>query len=141
MDICYHEKTIVLVAEKACARFLETRCLLLSGPVGVGKTALARAIISKISPHVEKIPSPSFPLMLRYESSWSAPVWHIDLYRLSEETAEKECHAIGMFDILETDYALIEWPERLLNPPSGTWIRMRFTHQKNIRIASFSSMF
>jgi tRNA threonylcarbamoyladenosine biosynthesis protein TsaE len=78
----------------------------LSGPLGVGKTALARGFIAALG-HEGDIPSPSFAIVQPYEEL-EPPVWHVDLYRI-EKTSE-----IGELGL---DYAadavlLVEWPER-----------------------------
>lgn len=84
-------------------------CLLLSGPVGAGKTHFARSIIQTMLGRAEDVPSPTFTLVQTYETS-SGEVWHADLYRLShiDELAE-----LGLEDAFDTAITLIEWPDRL----------------------------
>lgn len=78
----------------------------LSGPLGVGKTALARAAIRALG-HEGDVPSPSFAIVQPYEEL-ELPVWHVDLYRIesSEELAE-----LGL-DSAADAALLVEWPER-----------------------------
>ena len=52
----------------------------LSGPLGVGKTALARGFIAELG-HRGEVPSPSFAIVQPYEEL-DPPVWHVDLYRI-----------------------------------------------------------
>ena len=54
----------------------------LSGPLGVGKTALARALIRALG-HQGEVPSPSFAIVQPYEEL-EPPVWHVDLYRIED---------------------------------------------------------
>ena len=78
----------------------------LSGPLGVGKTALVRGFIAALG-HGGEVPSPSFAIVQPYEELDPA-VWHVDLYRV-ENAAEIE--ELGL-DSLEDAVLLVEWPER-----------------------------
>ena len=78
----------------------------LSGPLGVGKTALARGFIAALG-HVGEVPSPSFAIVQPYEEL-VPPVWHVDLYRL-EDPAEIE--ELGLDSAVDA-VLLVEWPER-----------------------------
>jgi tRNA threonylcarbamoyladenosine biosynthesis protein TsaE len=78
----------------------------LSGPLGVGKTALARGFIAALG-HVGEVPSPSFAIVQPYEEL-DPPVWHVDLYRI-EQPAEIE--ELGLDEAAEA-VLLVEWPER-----------------------------
>jgi len=78
----------------------------LSGPLGVGKTALARGFIAALG-HQGEVPSPSFAIVQPYEDL-DPPVWHVDLYRI-ENPAEIE--ELGL-DAASDAVLLVEWPER-----------------------------
>lgn len=78
----------------------------LSGPLGVGKTSLARSFIAGLG-HEGDVPSPSFAIVQPYEDV-SPSVWHVDLYRI-EEPAEIE--ELGL-DSAADAILLVEWPER-----------------------------
>jgi len=81
----------------------------LSGPLGVGKTALARGFIAALG-HAGEVPSPSFALVQPYDDL-DPPVWHVDLYRI-EDSAEIEELAL---DAAADAVLLVEWPERAGN--------------------------
>lgn len=78
----------------------------LSGPLGVGKTALARAIIRALG-HAGEVPSPSFAIVQPYEEL-QPPVWHVDLYRIEDSS---ELGELGL-DSAGRAALLVEWPER-----------------------------
>jgi len=78
----------------------------LAGPLGVGKTALARGLIAALG-HGGDVPSPSFAIVQPYEEL-NPPLWHVDFYRL-EDAAEIE--ELGL-DSAADAVLLVEWPER-----------------------------
>ena len=78
----------------------------LSGPLGVGKTALARGLIAALG-HRGEVPSPSFALVQPYEALEPA-IWHVDLYRIEDRT---ELDELGL-DAAGAAVLLVEWPER-----------------------------
>ena len=78
----------------------------LSGPLGVGKTALARGLISELG-HEADVPSPSFAIVQPYDEL-EPPVWHVDLYRIEQASELEELGLDGAADAV----LLVEWPER-----------------------------
>ena len=86
--------------------------LLLSGPIGAGKTHFARALIQArlaAAGLSEDVPSPTFTLVQTY-SDGDAEIWHADLYRLSGGADLAE---LGLDWAFEEAIVLVEWPERL----------------------------
>jgi tRNA threonylcarbamoyladenosine biosynthesis protein TsaE len=81
----------------------------LYGPLGAGKSTLARALIRALTRPDEEVPSPTFTLVQIYDGP-DFPIAHFDLYRL---TSAAEAYEIGLEEALETGAAAIEWPERL----------------------------
>ena len=78
----------------------------LAGPLGVGKTALARGFIAALG-HGGDVPSPSFAIVQPYEEL-DPPVWHVDLFRIEEPD---ELDELGL-DSAADAVLLVEWPER-----------------------------
>ncbi|BAQ16032.1 tRNA (adenosine(37)-N6)-threonylcarbamoyltransferase complex ATPase subunit type 1 TsaE [Methyloceanibacter caenitepidi] len=78
----------------------------LSGPLGAGKTTLARTLVGHFDRGSE-VPSPTFALIQRYETPRLA-LSHCDFYRLDDGELEE----LGLDDALADGALLIEWPER-----------------------------
>ena len=108
---------ILLPDEAATKRLGETlaKALLpgdavcLTGPLGAGKSTLARALVRALTTPDEEVPSPTFTLVQFYDGP-DFPVAHFDLYRLTDPD---EAYEIGLEEALEDGAALIEWPQRL----------------------------
>jgi len=86
----------------------------LTGELGAGKTALARAVINALpapdgSRVDEPVPSPTFTLVQVYERA-PASLWHFDLYRL---TSPDEVVELGWDEARAEGIVLVEWPDRL----------------------------
>ena len=96
--------------------------ILLEGPIGAGKSCLARAFIRARLGREEEVPSPSFTLVQVYEDE-AADIWHADLYRL---THPEEVWELGLDDAFQTAISLVEWPDRLGRhvPPLALRIRL-----------------
>ena len=89
---------------------------LLSGNLGVGKTTFAKALINSLFDihnitRPENIKSPSFPIMVNYPLR-DCEIYHYDFYRIKKKT---ELTEIGIFEELEKNISIIEWPNILLN--------------------------
>lgn len=96
--------------------------VLLEGPIGAGKSCLARAFIrARLGDH-EEVPSPTFTLVQVYDDR-GTEIWHADLYRL---THPDEVWELGLDQAFETSICLVEWPDRLGRhlPPGALTIRL-----------------
>ena len=108
--------------------------LLLSGPIGAGKSALARALIRQATGNpAEDVPSPTFTLVQTYATP-RGEIWHADLYRL---THPDEVLELGLAEAFDTAICLVEWPDRLggLAPPGALEIALaagRESHRATI---------
>ena len=97
------------LARQLAARVPAGSCLLLSGPIGAGKSHFARAFIRARIGYDQDIPSPTFTLVQVYEGE-KEDIWHADLYRL---THPDEAVELGLADAFGRALTLIEWPDRL----------------------------
>ena len=93
------------------ARLQGGEILLLSGPLGAGKTIFVKGISSALGIDEEDVTSPSFTLVNPYEGRLR--LYHLDLYRLDEGATA--AHAVDLEDLLadETSVIVIEWAERM----------------------------
>ncbi len=83
--------------------------IFLNGPIGAGKTHLARAIIRALLGHDEEIPSPTYTLVQTYETAETA-IWHADLYRLADSS---ELIELGLDEAIGDGIVLVEWSDRM----------------------------
>lgn len=100
---------------------IETPVLIgLSGPLGAGKSVLARAIGAGAGVE-QAMPSPSYNLAFRYPTPSGREVVHFDLHRISspDEVWELGWEQLGA----ENELVVVEWPERAADRlPPDHWL-------------------
>ena len=85
----------------------------LSGPLGAGKTSIARGVLHALGLEGEA-PSPSFAIVQPYvPPEVRVPVLHVDLYRLDDPA---ELDELGLDEARWDSLLLVEWPEH-----GGRW--------------------
>jgi N-acetylmuramate 1-kinase len=98
----------------------------LSGDLGAGKTAAARAMIRYLAgDDTLEVPSPTFTLAQSYDLP-SFPLLHADLYRVNDPA---ELEEIGLSPLPEGTVALIEWPERAAGALPADRIDIALNHR------------
>lgn len=81
----------------------------LEGPLGAGKTCLARGLLAALGLEGEA-PSPTFAIVQPYAPpEVRVPVLHVDLYRIDDA---RELDELGLDEARRDSALLIEWPER-----------------------------
>jgi tRNA threonylcarbamoyladenosine biosynthesis protein TsaE len=103
------EDETFLLAQKLAGSFQGTEVVLLTGELGAGKTVFAKGIAAGLGlDDVHQVCSPSFTLVNIYKAKF--PIYHIDLYRLSEKS---EIDDLGWEEYLDRGVVIVEWAEKL----------------------------
>jgi tRNA threonylcarbamoyladenosine biosynthesis protein TsaE len=83
--------------------------LMLRGPVGAGKSVLARAVARGAGVR-GTVPSPTFNLVFRHPGVAGRTIVHMDLYRVRDES---ELVELGWDELGDKgEIVIVEWPER-----------------------------
>ena len=95
--------------------------LALSGELGAGKTTLVKAIATGLDILEEDVCSPSYTLINEYEGR--LPVYHFDLYRLTDSS---ELYELGYDDYLEGEgISIVEWADAVSDALPGEYLSIR----------------
>ena len=105
--------------------------IFLYGEIGVGKTTFARLLINNYEKEknlkVSEVLSPTFNIVFEYDIK-KITINHYDLYRLKND---RDIKNIGLFENLERNITLIEWPELIKEKPSNR-IDLFFEYSENM---------
>ena len=116
-------------------RLVPGTLVLLSGPLGAGKTEFVRGIAEGLGAGADEVASPTFALVHEYGPAGAPPVLvHADLYRLLGDPA-------ASFDDLGLDEAgergavvVVEWPEGLSGARGGFEVEISLEEEEARRI-------
>jgi tRNA threonylcarbamoyladenosine biosynthesis protein TsaE len=102
------EADMSALGTKLASDIMPGQLVTLSGPLGAGKTVLAKAIVKALG-FAGDVSSPTYAIIHEYVGpEMRVPVVHADLYRLN---APDELTELGLFD-RDDCLMLVEWPER-----------------------------
>ncbi|BDB96156.1 tRNA (adenosine(37)-N6)-threonylcarbamoyltransferase complex ATPase subunit type 1 TsaE [Candidatus Hydrogenosomobacter endosymbioticus] len=100
------------------ARLISSPCaVLLKGQLGSGKTTFTKFLLEELEADTQFFQSPTFPIMLPYESEKFGTLWHIDLYRIESESDLVELY---LPEIFSKNICIVEWPQIAENLFYGT---------------------
>ena len=99
--------------EEAATKFLSTvdrsNVFAFYGDMGAGKTTFIHALCNAMGVK-GKVSSPTFSIINQYTTTQNKTIYHLDLYRLKDET---EAINAGVEDCLYSgDTCFVEWPEK-----------------------------
>ena len=105
--------------------------IFLYGQIGVGKTTFARLLINNFENEKKlkksEVLSPTFNIVFGYDIK-DFIIEHYDLYRIKNE---KEIKNIGLFENLNQNITIVEWPELIKNKPINR-IDLFFEYTRNM---------
>ena len=103
------EAETIAVAARLAPHLKPGDVLTLNGTLGAGKTAFARALIRSMCGGEIEVPSPTFNLLLTYDSP-VGPIYHYDFYRLEDP---EEVWELDIEDAYDQAITIMEWVEKL----------------------------
>ena len=109
--ISHSEKETISLAEKLTSVFRPGDVLVLTCQLGAGKTVFVRGLAKALKLDEDSVNSPSFTIVNEYPGD--NPLYHFDLYRLTDES---ELYEIGWDEYLSRNgLIVIEWGEKATN--------------------------
>jgi tRNA threonylcarbamoyladenosine biosynthesis protein TsaE len=110
--------------------------VLLSGPLGAGKTAFVRGLALGLGANPANVTSPTFTLIQEYRGA--STLYHVDLYRLEPH----EVDDLGLDELMGGDAVVaVEWPERLPRAIQGAVrVTLTITGESERRIETYSTL-
>ena len=137
MELIFKLDEIATAAQQFLRATAGHKVFALYGEMGAGKTTFIHALCEAMGVK-DAITSPTFSIINEYKTSGGDTVYHIDLYRIKDET---EAINAGIEDALYSgNTCWVEWPERAPGIfPDKTlhaWMVVMDTNTRKLSIAS-----
>lgn len=136
LNITSHsEQETAALAKKLAASFKPRDILVLSGPLGSGKTVFVHGLAEGIGLKLEDVSSPSFTIVNEYKGD--SELYHFDLYRINDPF---ELYEAGWDEYLNREgIIVVEWGEKAGDfLPSRYYLlefKIRNEHDREINIS------
>lgn len=109
MDIVFKIEELSKVTHEFLSEIGTAKCIAFHGEMGVGKTTFISSVCKQLGV-ISNVSSPTFSIINEYATKDNNNVYHIDLYRLKNES---EAIAVGVEDCMHSgSFCFVEWPER-----------------------------
>ena len=106
--VSHSSEETIRAGKKLAATLQNGDLILLSGPLGAGKTTFIKGIAEELQINRDDVKSPSFTIANEYPGR--IPLFHLDLYRIDDVS---ELYQIGWDDFLRRDgVVVVEWGEK-----------------------------
>ena len=105
---CRDRAEVESVAARLAACLRPGDVVLLTGPIGAGKTCFVRALAAALGSE-DPVTSPTYALMHIHETA-AGRLLHLDAYRLS---GAQEYRDLGIEDLAPGAITVVEWGERI----------------------------
>ena len=133
MKIDFHLSRIKDVAAQLWQQYHQYKIWAFNAPMGAGKTTLIHALCNVLNVS-STVTSPTFAIINEYESSLIGIIYHMDWYRLKNNT---EVIQAGCEDCIESgNLCFIEWAEKAneLLPLNSVYINLEIIDAQERRL-------
>ncbi|CAB4599796.1 unannotated protein [freshwater metagenome] len=104
--------------------------ILLSGPLGAGKTAFTQGIATYLG--ITGVTSPTFVISRIHEAGPKGiPLVHIDAYRLQDGDGSALFDDLDLIDHIERSITVVEWGEGLVDRIADQYLEIKLAHTED----------